>query len=211
VSRPLLFILTGAVLSGLSCAVTSPIPSLTSEPSLPHVSAPPPAAGEPSQERQVAAIERYLLTRRMGLASREITSLAHTIVEQSRHYDLDPALMMAVMHVESRFNSFAVSPVGALGLMQILPETGQEMALKHGVAWHGRRTLFDPEINVKLGIAYLRELTDRYGNISTALAAYNWGPGRIDRRIRRGSRLPVEYPRLVLGAHTDRWQADRES
>jgi len=147
----------------------------------------------------------------MGLASGEITSLAHTIVEQSRHYDLDPALMMAVMHVESRFNSFAVSPVGALGLMQILPETGQEMALKHGVAWHGRRTLFNPEINVKLGIAYLRELTDRYGNISTALAAYNWGPGRIDRRIRRGSRLPVEYPRLVLGAHTDRWQADRES
>ncbi len=199
-------------MSGLTCAVTPPLPSPASEGSLPHVSAPPPpAAGEPSPGREVAAIERYLLTRRTGLLPREIASLAHTIVEQSRLYDLDPALVMAVMHVESRFNSFAVSPVGALGLMQILPETGQEMALKHGVAWHGRRTLFDPEINVKLGIAYLRELTDRYGNIGTALAAYNWGPGRIDRRIRRGSQLPVEYPRLVLDADAASWLADRSS
>jgi len=51
---------------------------------------------------------------------------------------------------------------------------------------------------VRLGLAYLRELTDRYGNTATALAAYNWGPGRIDRRIRRGQSVPELYATRVL-------------
>jgi soluble lytic murein transglycosylase len=105
------------------------------------------------------------------------------------------------MYVESRFNNFAVSPVGAMGLMQILPSTGEELAGRYGIPWHGPQTLFDPVVNVRLGSAYLRELSNRYGELSTALAAYNWGPGRIDRRLRRGHRLPTEYPRLVFEAH----------
>jgi len=84
--------------------------------------------------------------------------------------------------------------------MQILPATGQELAQKHGVPWSGPSTLFDPAINVKLGAAYLRELTNRYGDVSIALAAYNWGPGVIDRRLREGTTLPSEYIDSVMRA-----------
>ena len=102
------------------------------------------------------------------------------------------------MHVESRFYNFAVSPVGAIGLMQVMPETGEELAARLGIHWVGPQTLFDPTVNVRLGVAYLRELSDRYdGNLPTALAAYNWGPGHIDRRLRLGTATarPVPQPR----------------
>jgi soluble lytic murein transglycosylase-like protein len=210
-SRPLLTILTGALLSGLSCAVTPPTPGTDLAGALPAVSAGPDDASGALAEREASAIERYLLRKRTGLSRKEVASLARTILAESHAYEMDPTIVLAVMHVESRFDTFAVSPVGARGLMQLLPATGEEMALKHGVPWNGTRTLFDPEVNVKLGVAYLRELSDRYGDISTALAAYNWGPGRIDRRLRRGSALPAEYPQLVLHAHAEGRGIDRRS
>jgi soluble lytic murein transglycosylase len=108
------------------------------------------------------------------------------------------------MHVESRFNAFALSPVGAIGLMQVMPATGEELAADLGVVWRGAQTLFDPFVNLRLGVAYLKQLESRYGDTATALAAYNWGPGHIDRRIRRGRALPTEYPKLVLDAHAQR-------
>jgi soluble lytic murein transglycosylase len=87
-----------------------------------------------------------------------------------------------------------------MGLMQLLPATGEELAHRMGIDWKGPDTLFDPTVNVKLGTAYLRELADRYGSVHTALAAYNWGPGRIDRRLRRGARVPSRYIEQVMRA-----------
>ena len=84
--------------------------------------------------------------------------------------------------------------------MQILPSTGRWLAPQIGLEWKGPQTLFDPIANVRLGVAYLRQLWDRYDNLSAALAAYNWGPGRIDRRIAAGGPIPVEYTNLVLTA-----------
>jgi soluble lytic murein transglycosylase-like protein len=188
-------------ISGLSCAVPSPRP-------LPAVSAAPPVkALDPVQHESDAALVSAILEHmearpRTGMTRSEIRELAHTIVAESRRHDVDPALVLAVIHVESRYNAFAVSPVGALGLMQILPATGEELAEKLGVTWLGPQTLFDPFVNVRLGVAYLKELTERYGNTTSALAAYNWGPGHIDRRIRRGTPLPKAYPALVLEAYS---------
>ena len=91
--------------------------------------------------------------------------------------------------------------------MQLLPSTGRELAEKMDIPWKGPDTLFDPVINVRLGTAYLRELSDRYdGNVDIALAAYNWGPGRIDRRLRRGARVPKLYIEQVRRA-VDRYAA----
>jgi soluble lytic murein transglycosylase len=182
---------------------------------LPHVSEPPPAHLSSDrttpEDAEIADIRAFLETRPTGLASFEVDALARTIVAESRRHALDPALVMALIHVESRFHSFAVSPVGALGLMQILPSTGEEIATELGIAWHGPQTLFDPIVNVRLGVAYLRQLSNRYEDLTTALAAYNWGPGRIDRRIRRGTMLPTGYPRLVLEAHAIAQGKDRSS
>lgn len=148
-------------------------------------------------ERLVAIFEG----RHTGLSQREIEAVARTIVDECARNQLEVSLVMAVIHVESAGYHRAVSPVGALGLMQIMPETGRELAREQGVEWHGPETLFDPVVNVRLGIAYLHELSDRYDHVPTALAAYNWGPGHIDRRLRRGVKMPGLYVEQVMRAY----------
>ena len=134
-----------------------------------------------------------------ALPERERLMLARTIVREARAHDLEPDLVVAVIEVESAGYHLAVSHVGAMGLMQLLPATGRELADKLEIDWLGPDTLFDPSTNVRLGTAYLRELADRYdGDVSIALAAYNWGPGRIDRRLKRGATVPSRYIEQVM-------------
>jgi soluble lytic murein transglycosylase len=156
------------------------------------------AAATGEDDEVVEAILARLSTRHTALPERERRALARTIVEQARAQALEPDLVLAVIEVESAGYHLAVSHVGAMGLMQLLPATGQELAERLEIAWHGDDTLFDPITNVKLGTAYLRQLTDRYGDVSIALAAYNWGPGRIDRRLRRGATVPSRYIEQVM-------------
>jgi soluble lytic murein transglycosylase-like protein len=144
---------------------------------------------------------RYLKERSSGLSEAEIEQVAATIVRDANHRRIDPNLVMAVIHIESRGNAYALSPVGAMGMMQIMPPTGEELAAQLDIPWRGPQTLFDPLLNVRLGIAYLEQLESRYGSMATALAAYNWGPGRIDSRLRRGAALPVVYSGSVLATY----------
>ena len=157
-----------------------------------------PASTQPIEEAVLAHLMRY--RKRTGLTHPEIRQLAERIVLEAQRHNFDPGLVLAVMHVESRYDTFAVSNRDAMGLMQILPSTGEWMARKMGIAWHGPQTLFDPIVNVQIGVAYLRELADRYDSIPTALTAYNWGPGAIDRKIQRGQPMPQIYAQLVLDA-----------
>ncbi|MCA9510691.1 MAG: lytic transglycosylase domain-containing protein [Myxococcota bacterium] len=147
-------------------------------------------------------VAHFLRERHSGLADAEIDAVARTIVVEARRHDLEPLLVLGLIRVESAGYAFAVSHVGAYGLMQIMPATGAELAARMDVAWHGPDTLFDPIVNVRLGTAYLRELVDRYaGDVATALAAYNWGPGRIDHRLRTGADVPQLYITQVRAAH----------
>jgi soluble lytic murein transglycosylase-like protein len=211
-SRRLLGALGFVAVFGLSCGPLFGPPAATraapsgGEPSLPPVSAAPPASeASRAPDPSVAAVAEYLAGRNTGLIREEVDALARTLVTEARRHRLDLALVMAVMHVESRFHNFAISPVGAVGLMQILPSTGEELARRKGIPWRGTQTLLDPSTNVQLGIAYLRELSDRYdGDLWAALAAYNWGPGHVDRRIQEGVALPSQYPSLVWQARTQR-------
>lgn len=95
------------------------------------------------------------------------------IVEHARRHDVRPDLVRAVIQVESAFNPAAVSPKGAMGLMQLMPSTARSLGVGNP---------FDPRQNVGAGVAYLRQLLDRYDNDERlALAAYNAGPGAVDR------------------------------
>lgn len=196
--RRLLLSLALLSLGSLSFA---PAPSAPDVAPVAEVRAAPVAAPDPV----VDAVHEHLLSyrQRTGLTDGEIAQLARTIVAEARRCDLDPVLVLAVMHVESRYDAFVVSHKDAIGLMQIVPPTGEELAAQLGIRWEGSQTLFDPFVNVRIGVAYLRQLRDRYGDMRTALAAYNWGPGRIDRRLRRGAALPTIYAQLVLDAYGD--------
>jgi soluble lytic murein transglycosylase-like protein len=210
--RALVAAMVCVALTGLSCGPLFGTPAAVREPprtlglSLePDLPGKVPASAETPPDPSVAAVEEYLASRNTGLVRDEIDVLARALVTEARRHRLDLALVMAVMHVESRFHNFAISPAGAIGLMQILPSTGEEVARREGIPWRGAQTLLDPATNVRLGTAYLRELSDRYrGDLRTALAAYNWGPGHVDRRIQQGTPLPSEYPNLVTQARAQR-------
>lgn len=155
---------------------------------------------------EAAEIARLLGDRETGLMRAEIRHVARVIVVEAHRAGLPPAFVFAVIDVESGGDNFAVSDVGALGLMQIRPATGEFVAAQIGIPWRGAGTLFDPATNVRLGICYLVDMLEHHADIRTALAAYNWGPGRIARRVRRGETVPSAYADRVLAAYagTDR-------
>jgi soluble lytic murein transglycosylase len=96
-------------------------------------------------------------------------------------YDLDPALVAAVVYAESRFDEHARSSQGAVGLMQILPETADQIADQSGGLTFTTEDLEDPRINVRYGSYYLRQALDAYdGDLRAAVASYNAGMGVVD-------------------------------
>jgi soluble lytic murein transglycosylase-like protein len=100
------------------------------------------------------------------------TSYDQLIRETAARYDLEYALVKAVIKAESAFNRMAISPKGALGLMQLMPTTAR---------MHGVRNVFQPHENIEGGCRHLRMLHDRYrGNIPLVVAAYNAGEKRVD-------------------------------
>ena len=101
----------------------------------------------------------------------------------ARNYDLDPALIAAVIYQESKFDTEARSDAGAIGLMQLQPDTARGIATRTGGSQFRVKDLYDPEINVRYGSWYLRHLLNKYGTEDRALAAYNGGQGNVDRGI----------------------------
>ncbi len=103
------------------------------------------------------------------------------VTGHAANYRLEPQLVAAVIYQESKFDANAVSSSGAVGLMQLLPETGQGIADRTGGARFRLDDLLDPEINVRYGSWYLRHLLDKYEDEELALAAYNAGQTNVDR------------------------------
>ena len=99
----------------------------------------------------------------------------------AHNYDLDPALLAAVIYQESKFDADARSSSGAVGLMQLLPDTAKGIAVHTGGTRFRVSDLYNPEINVRYGAWYLRHLLNKYHDERTALAAYNAGQDNVDR------------------------------
>lgn len=110
------------------------------------------------------------------------------VTEAAARFGIPEAWIWAVMRVESNGDPAAVSRAGAMGLMQIMPGTWGQITARYGLGDNP----WDARANIHAGAAYLREMVDRYRDLTTALAAYNAGPGRIDDWRRRGRPLPAE-------------------
>lgn len=149
------------------------------------------------------------LLRRSALTERAQRRVAIAIVREAEANGLDPLLVVAVIRTESAFDAYAVSGVGAMGLMQMMPTTGSFLALQRGTALRHRQTLFDAELNIELGTAYLASLLREFGTAEAALIAYNGGPAFARRVLRNPAsrrRFVAGYPRDVLGE----WRLLRE-
>lgn len=108
------------------------------------------------------------------------------ILEYSEKNDIDPFLVAAVMKNESRFNPGAVSPVGAVGLMQIMPETGRWIAHEMGLKHYNDEKLYAPETNIRMGCWYLSELRQEFkGNMILIMIAYNAGRGNTKKWMQK--------------------------
>ncbi len=116
----------------------------------------------------------------------------HIVRTHARNHGLDPAFVAAVVYVESRFDPNAESAAGAIGLMQLLPDTAKGIALRTGGKRFVVADLRDPEINVRYGTWYLEHLRDRYDDMELGLAAYHAGQGNVDHWRAEG--LGIVFP-----------------
>lgn len=134
------------------------------------------------------------------LAERIVTALER----ESSQNGLDPNRVLALIIVESAGNPEAVSPVGAIGLMQVMPSTGRYIARKRGFKWSGVEGLRVIESNISYGAWYYSHLIEEFdGDRHAAIAAYNWGPETIRIRIEEEENLPKVYPSKVYAAEKE--------
>jgi soluble lytic murein transglycosylase-like protein len=170
--------------------------SVPSEP--PGPSAPSAPSEEIPEDPDLALARALLAARAAHLAEPQREHLAETLVEVERESGIPALLLVALIEQESRFEPQARGPRGSLGLMQVRPFVGEEVAARIGVPWRGEQTLLDPVANVRIGAGYLAELLERFGTEELALAAYNMGPTRLARRLARGNERTPPFVGRVL-------------
>ena len=132
-----------------------------------------------------------------GLDEENDVRIPEWILIESKKYGYDPLFLTALIITESSFYNWAKSNRGARGLMQLRPDTAVVLASETSLKWKGTRTLFDPEKNIALGAYYLNKMVSRFGDLALALEAYNHGPSRLSRYLRKGYQ-PKRYSRKVL-------------
>lgn len=156
-------------------------------------------ASPPVQEAAPRAEPKPPL-RRDAAGQARIRALAPLMAEVAQRHGIDPLLLHALAHIESRHQSQAISAAGARGLMQVMPATGRDM----GIA--AERELLTPQANLEASARYLKRLQARFGSdLRLVLAAYNAGEGAVERH---GRRVPPyaetqAYVRNVLAVYAE--------
>jgi soluble lytic murein transglycosylase-like protein len=137
---------------------------------------------------------------RPSLGEAQRWRIADAIHQEAGRHGYDPLFVMAMVEVESNCSPTANSPYGAVGLTQIKPSTARAVAKDLGVPWAGRRTLVQPRLNVRLGLEYLAQLEERFGDPYIAMAAYNLGPNKVSGMSRQHARR-AHYVRKILARY----------
>ena len=138
------------------------------------------AAAKPASDPALDALRETSFYKRIA-EHPNLERFRNLIDQYAQASGLDAALVKAVIAVESAFNPAAVSAKGALGLMQVIPETGERYGLAADKRHSVQQKLLDPETNLRIGTTYLRDLMALFANdITLVLAAYNVGPGNVE-------------------------------
>jgi soluble lytic murein transglycosylase len=151
-----------------------------------------------SRKQTIQEILAVLERHQTGLANVTKEELAEVIYEEATRYNHDPKFILAVIAIESEFHNWSVSEKGAKGLMQIMPYVAQSIAQELGIEWSGDRTLFNPILNIRMGIYYLSRLLLDFDDLELAVTAYNYGPTYVKGLIERKERVPLHYYRRLL-------------
>lgn len=149
---------------------------------------------EQRTETREEQIRQWIMHRNPEATMRDFEGLPATLLRASKDSGLDYRVVMAVIEMESEWKPRAVSPKGAIGLMQLMPDTATGVAKRVGLGdfrppvrsksggYTSLGSLADPKTNVSLGIVYLAEQVSRFGVSPEALQAYNRGPGKASQR-----------------------------
>lgn len=160
--------------------------------------------GHPSANPRSLSLARCVLEGEgaANLDAEQRERVARALVLAEAEHGFPVLLSLAIIRQESRFDPTARGPAGSIGLMQLQPATAREIAHRVGLRWNNNRTLLDPEQNVRLGLAYLEELRNKFGSMEHAVAAYNIGPQNLRRLLARRPLRPGPYLTKVY-AHVD--------
>jgi soluble lytic murein transglycosylase len=160
--------------------------------------------GAESVPHELDKIFAIVKSHRSDISDAEAWRVSEVILEESEKRKLDPMMVVAIIRVESGFQSTMVSPMGARGIMQIMPDTGRFLTETLSDEYGLRPALFRPEslddplLNIRLGVYYLHDLTKQFQNLNLALLAYNAGPGEIQNRLANNLEFSHDYATLVF-------------
>jgi len=147
-------------------------------------------------------VRDFLDRARIRLPKETLEHIANSVHAASTKFQLPPEMILAVIRIESAFDVNALSNKGAVGLMQILPSTAQEIAQELRMEWRGEDLLRDPSANIQMGAYYLTKMIGQFNDLAVALTAYNHGPGRIADMTAAKAGLPMDYAEKVLSYYT---------
>ncbi len=152
------------------------------------------------------AVAQQIVANSRTLSRGQALRTAQTLCQEARRLGYDPLLFLAVISVESSFDHLALSPVGAEGLMQLMPGTAEFLAERGKLSWAERQS-FDPVLNVRLGTRYLAELDRMFRHhMDEALTAYNRGPANTRSILQRHGHLPSDIRAFYAGRVLDKYR-----
>lgn len=141
----------------------------------------------------------------------QIRDLSQFILLKSQQFNISPILIISLIEVESRFHPEALSPKGAMGLMQVMPSTAAFLASgDEDLRWSGPSDLNDPKVNIEYGLRYVKKLKSQFRKPEHVLTAYNMGPAALNRKLQRGEPIAYTYYQKVMDTMQTYKRASRE-
>ncbi len=166
-----------------------------------------PGVVEKPRPRELVRMFSLIKAHRPQASEEETWQVAEVILEECAKRKIDPLLVLALIEVESGFQPAAVSPAGARGIMQIMPDTARALTRRVGREYGIRPAAFTPEalddplFNIRLGVYYLHGLKNQFQDLILTLSAYNFGPVELQSRLDNNLDYSSEFTAAVLDAY----------